>query len=131
LGYTNGDKITHMSTKRKTLKVNVREQLLAKTQCANAPLVPAPGCIGYRCPIWLSNYGYFDESGKEIDHIVEVKHGGTNELSNLQVLCPCCHSVKTKRCAKQKWDFNSLEIEYGKAHMETETVPKRKRSNSA
>jgi DNA-directed RNA polymerase subunit E'/Rpb7 len=69
------------------------------------------------------------ESGKEIDHIVEVTHGGTNDINNLQVLCPCCHSVKTKRCAKQKWDFNSIEIDNGVGHTETDT--KRKRSNSA
>ena len=121
---------THMAP-RKPLKADTRRQILLKNQCANSPLVPAPGCIGYQCPMWKSNYGYFDESGKEIDHIIEVTHGGTNDLSNLQVLCPCCHAVKTKRGAVQKWDFTSLEIDSGRAHMETEKAPKRKRSNSA
>jgi 5-methylcytosine-specific restriction endonuclease McrA len=117
-------------TTRKTIKADIRRELLSREKCANYPFVPATGCIGYKCPLWLSNNGFFDESGKEIDHIVEVTHGGTNDISNLQVLCPCCHAVKTKRCAKQKWDFTSEEIDSGKAHMETEKPKKRKRSSS-
>jgi len=97
--------------------------------CANNPNYPAPGCKGYICPLWNSpRSGKFDESGSEIDHIIEVSHGGTNDLINLQKLCPCCHAVKTKRCAKEKWSFNSSEIEAGIAHMEVDK--KRKRRNS-
>ena len=116
-----------MST-RKIISANVRKQLLQSNQCANAPHAPATGCIYYICPMWKTNGGYFDESGFEIDHILEVTHGGTNELSNLQVLCPCCHSVKTKRCAKQNWNFTSDEIDSGRANMEV--CKKRKRSGS-
>jgi hypothetical protein len=76
--------------------------------------------------MWKSNGGYFDESGFQIDHIVEVKHGGGNELVNLQMLCPSCHSVKTKRCAQQNWEFTSGEIDFGRAKMET-NERKRKR----
>ena len=57
------------------------------------------------------------EFAKQIDHIVEVKHGGTNDLSNLQALCPCCHAVKTRRCAQQSWEFTSPEIDSGRANM--------------
>jgi 5-methylcytosine-specific restriction endonuclease McrA len=113
---------------RKTISVSIRKQLLQSNQCANNPQNPATGCVNYICPMWKSNDGYFDESGFEIDHIVEVTHGGTNELSNLQVLCPCCHSVKTKRCAKQNWNFTSSEIDSGRANMEI--CKKRKRSGS-
>ena len=31
----------------------------------------------------------------EIDHIVRLDRGGTNELSNLAALCPSCHRQKT------------------------------------
>ena len=31
----------------------------------------------------------------EIDHIVSLKNGGTNETSNLIALCPSCHRDKT------------------------------------
>jgi 5-methylcytosine-specific restriction endonuclease McrA len=49
---------------------------------------------GYNCP--LDNKP-FDESGYEIDHIVELCNGGSNEDSNLQALCIMCHRVKTSR----------------------------------
>ena len=114
---------------RKSIPAKIKNELLSRKQCANNPSDQAPGCACYYCPLWAQRNGFFDESGFEIDHIVEVKHGGTNELSNLQLLCPCCHAVKTKRCAKQKWDFNSLEIESGRAHLETNGC-KRKRTKS-
>ena len=31
----------------------------------------------------------------EVDHIVNVAQGGTDDDSNLQTLCPDCHKVKT------------------------------------
>ena len=31
----------------------------------------------------------------EVDHIIPVSRGGTNELSNLNAYCPSCHSGKT------------------------------------
>ena len=104
---------------------------MTRNQCDNKPDSPGIGCKGYSCPLWKCNNGLFDESGREIDHIIEVKHGGTNELTNLQLLCPCCHSVKTKRCAKQKWNFTSEEIDTGCGFMEIEQRPKKRhRSNS-
>ena len=106
---------------RTPIKASIKKEVMSRFQCANSPLQPAPGCKGYKCPLWISYYGYFDESGKQIDHIVEVTHGGTNELSNLQALCPCCHSVKTKRCAHQNWKFTSNEIDFGCAKMEDDT----------
>ena len=109
-----------MEQKRRKIILSIRNELLNRMVCANHPQFPAPGCKDYICPMWKCNGGLFDESGKEIDHIIEVIQNGTNELSNLQVLCPCCHSVKTKRCAKQKWDFNSIEIDSGVSHMDTE-----------
>ena len=33
----------------------------------------------------------------ELDHIVNHKRGGTDELDNLQWLCQACHKVKTQR----------------------------------
>jgi hypothetical protein len=48
----------------------------------------------YVCPMKKEP---FDESGYEIDHIQELRDGGTNDLSNLQALCISCHRVKTSR----------------------------------
>lgn len=32
----------------------------------------------------------------QIDHIIELRHGGKDEYDNLQALCPNCHSLKTR-----------------------------------
>lgn len=32
----------------------------------------------------------------ELDHIVNVAQGGTNDKSNLQILCQSCHKTKTQ-----------------------------------
>ena len=115
-----------MSNKRKYINSETRNILLSQQFCANSPTNPAPGCRGYLCPLWNGpRLGEFDESGSELDHIIEVTCGGTNDITNLQKLCPCCHSVKTKRCAKQRWDFNSIEIDSGAAYMEIDKKRKR------
>ena len=36
----------------------------------------------------------------EVDHYIPVALGGTNDLSNLQALCPPCHKLKTKKDVK-------------------------------
>jgi hypothetical protein len=37
----------------------------------------------------------------EADHIVEVREGGKNELSNFQTLCMPCHKEKTKETGQR------------------------------
>ena len=32
----------------------------------------------------------------QIDHIIPIKHGGTDNYDNLQTLCVNCHAIKTK-----------------------------------
>ena len=48
----------------------------------------------YKCPLKGTP---FDESGFHIDHIKELRDGGSNEIENLQALCLMCHTVKTNR----------------------------------
>ena len=114
---------------RRVIPAAVRHELMSRKTCANVPGNFAPGCRNYICPMWKSNGGYFDDSGFQIDHIVEVTHGGSNDITNLQVLCPSCHAVKTKRCAIQSWEFTSDEIDSGRAKMEI-GPGKRRRANS-
>lgn len=48
----------------------------------------------YTCPILDK---LFDEAGYDIDHVLPLADGGSNDISNLQALCPSCHRVKTAR----------------------------------
>ena len=65
-----------------------------KKQVAGRQRYTCSTIYGYQCPM---NGKPFDESGYDIDHIKELRDGGTNDLSNLQALCVSCHRVKTTR----------------------------------
>lgn len=76
-------------------------------KCANEPGSKIKGLEKYECPLWKANgknKGSFDESGYEIDHITERCIGGNDNVNNLQALCKCCHSVKTKRFLRNEYD---------------------------
>ena len=115
--------------KRKAISATTKRSLNLE-YCANNPTKHAIGCKDYYCPLWKCNEGKFDESGYQIDHILEVTQGGTNDSSNLQVLCPSCHSVKTRRCSKQKWKYNSNELDYGFCSMEIESPLKKNKCSN-
>jgi hypothetical protein len=69
-------------------------------KCANKPDSKINKIKNYQCPLWQKNddtKGCFDESGYEIDHIIEYSITNDDSLNNLQALCKMCHSVKTKR----------------------------------
>jgi 5-methylcytosine-specific restriction endonuclease McrA len=66
---------------------------------------------GYTCP---QGGTPFDEAGYEIDHIVELRDGGTNDESNLQALCLMCHRVKTSRKTSQPKKEVEVPIKKGK-----------------
>jgi 5-methylcytosine-specific restriction endonuclease McrA len=87
------------STRKRTLTEAQKKKVAAKQEfkCANQPSKVTKGLDNYQCPMWLGKQGSFDESGYDIDHIVEVAEGGSDELDNLQALCICCHRVKTTR----------------------------------
>jgi len=37
-----------------------------------------------------------DEPSTEVDHILPISEGGTNDIDNLQALCGTCHATKTR-----------------------------------
>jgi hypothetical protein len=53
----------------------------------------------YACPLRGTP---FDEAGYEVDHIVPLSEGGSNDASNLQALCLMCHRVKSNRASAGK-----------------------------
>lgn len=64
------------STKGRYIKKQIYAKLKAKRKCD-------------KCGI-IQNYPL------EIDHIIPINNGGTNDENNLQVLCNRCHSEKHK-----------------------------------
>lgn len=84
-------------------------------------------CIGvpnYICPLLSKNGGYFDESGYEIDHIIEHCLTQNNNSINLQALCPSCHNYKTKQFMKIskkyliKYEYKDTSYMISKLYME-------------
>lgn len=39
----------------------------------------------------------------EVDHIINKKAGGSDEMSNLQSICPTCHAEKTQKEGKKPY----------------------------
>jgi len=67
-------------------------------KCANKPGSNLRNLENYLCPLWkIKDYyaGSFDGAGYRINHIIERAENGTDDLANLQALCPMCHSYKT------------------------------------
>ncbi len=91
----------HKVIKRK-ITYSVKKQIAGKqyNKCANNPNIILAGLSDYKCPLWqnidIDIRGCFDESGYEIDHIVEFSLTNNDDISNLQALCKSCHTVKTK-----------------------------------
>lgn len=74
-------------------------------KCANKPNTMNYRLEDYDCPYWLlegERKGSFDESGYEIDHIMEFSISNDDSEKNLQALCLPCHRVKTTRFIMNK-----------------------------
>jgi len=71
-------------------------------RCANKPDITLYNLENYNCPMWLLYNGSFDESGYDIDHIIEFSISQNNMEDNLQALCVSCHRVKTRNFTGRK-----------------------------
>jgi hypothetical protein len=80
-----------MDTTKRKVTAAVKKQVAGKQRFTCAGNVS-----GYSCPL---NGNPFDEAGYEIDHIIPLSEGGSNDNSNLQALCLMCHRVKSNRSA--------------------------------
>ncbi|MEU7243434.1 HNH endonuclease [Streptomyces sparsogenes] len=52
---------------------------------------------GYRCTTVFEVSGRCTQLGTDVDHIVPVSLGGTDDDSNLTLLCAWCHARKSAR----------------------------------
>ena len=92
--------------RRRRLTESQKKRVAARQdfQCANKH--PIQGLEGYSCPLRFREWR-FDESGYEVDHIKELGGGGSDDTSNCQALCLCCHRVKTARFKSSKGKVES------------------------
>jgi len=95
------DRAAHTKAARK-LPESIKKAIAGRQnyQCANSPgsnRIPR-----YKCDRWLIGGGNFNQSGYDIDHIIEVADGGGNDITNLQALCPGCHRVKTNTSSRNR-----------------------------
>jgi 5-methylcytosine-specific restriction endonuclease McrA len=105
----------YISKKTKLELLNRQNQ-----KCANNPNDPISSFTSYKCLLWKYQDGSFDLSGYEVDHIIERSLCNNNNINNLQLLCPNCHSYKTKMFKTNKKIFHGYEIMKGACLMDTE-----------
>jgi hypothetical protein len=108
------DKMEIDNTSRYISK-KVKEEVLEKQsyKCNNKD-----GINGYKCLLWKYEDGNLEKDLYEFDHIEEYGKTKNSNIENIQVLCPNCHSFKTKLFLKNKKLFTSLEIKEGACIME-------------
>lgn len=113
--------------KSRYIPIKIRRELVLESdgRCANYP--NSNVIKNYNCPMWIINNGLFDESDYEFDHKEELSKTNDNKKSNLQLLCQCCHAVKTKRFMKNGHQFTTSEIDRGRALMDIEQPVNKKR----
>lgn len=97
---------------RKRIPRSIRNEVLrvGGNRCA---LCKAKGGMGGT----VGGHGVHDGVTLEIDHIVPVSAGGTNELSNLRVLCSKCNG---KRNADLKWKGDGWNTG-GTSHLDSDS----------
>ena len=78
-GKYNNDRMHHPCHKFDSTWSEIRARILSRDKC----------CVRCRSIVQL-----------EVDHIIDVQHGGLPEDDNLQVLCSVCHKAKRKQSYK-------------------------------
>lgn len=70
----------------------LRQQVItrAQGQCEHTPPATGPSQFSARCVY----------PGRDVDHIINLAQGGTDDPSNLQLLCEWHHKQKTQAEAK-------------------------------
>lgn len=102
-----------MSTRKVTHATKNRIAARQSYRCVNNPDATIEGLKGYNCPLWYitgDNRGIFDESGYDIDHIIEFCLTQNDNDDNLHALCKSCHRVKTSRFMSNHMKNNEPRI---------------------
>ncbi|MBS7805084.1 HNH endonuclease [Rhizobiales bacterium TNE-4] len=94
-------------TKRRTFssKERLAYFLQAKGHCAQCSLKITPG------KRW------------DLDHVIPLSLGGSNEPTNLQVLCQACHTQKTKSDVSSNAKARRIQLKHFGARQCTRPLP--------
>jgi len=67
----------------------------------------------YQCPWWKnkSTNGVVDVGKYDFDHIIEYSLGGSNDITNISLICLSCHREKTNNFKKYKAERKKLNTE--------------------
>ena len=101
-------------TKRKNIptKTIIHTVLKQGNKCANRPGSNIRNIGNFECPRWKFYNGEFDDqSGFEIDHILEHALGGRENETNVEALCLDCHRVKTKNFRAKLAERNEKKLD--------------------
>lgn len=82
------DRIARNSDLRATFLVSLLQK---QGGCCVDPMGRCPWTL----PLVVNGVRRLPHDAAELDHKVPLADGGTDDESNLQVLCACCHSMKT------------------------------------
>lgn len=56
----------------------------------------------YECPLWKFDGSLTKADSYVFDYVIDRSDGGTNHISNIQVLCNECHAVKARAYTRMK-----------------------------
>jgi 5-methylcytosine-specific restriction endonuclease McrA len=86
-----------VTTSRTGTAVYLRNAARVKKAAQRNGLTHCPGFDDAGCGRELDYTTPLTPASAEADHILEVKHGGTDELGNLRVICRSCNGRRNKR----------------------------------
>lgn len=73
---------------RAAISARIHRRSVSETRKKHVAASQQWRCAGHGCAKMLSAY-------YEIDHVIPLEHGGSNEIDNLVALCRECHAKKT------------------------------------
>jgi 5-methylcytosine-specific restriction protein A len=87
-----------MATSRTGTAKYLRNRKRALRQAQTQGLTHCPGHEGngYQCGVRLDYETPLLDESAETDHIIQHRHGGTDDIKNLRVICRRCNRDRTK-----------------------------------
>lgn len=89
-----------MATSRTGTARYLRNRRRCLEQAQRDGLTHCPGFDGHACGVELDYDIPQQPNSAEADHILEHRHGGTDDFDNLRVLCRACNTARNRTKAR-------------------------------